>query len=196
MIWHQRPLCSMYDVVQSQSYITTDSQSASPSWCQASIWDPQPIFPILSDYFFRLFWVWWCGLPLWQEVGSVFFSCCRASPVQPFSDLIPMGLMTIVSFHLLWSLWYCSVVTFCWLPWNKINKPLLSNRHLPNVTLFLFSNLFASCRDTFSKWCDGRRCRVEECSVAPLLNKRVKTLCGCREEGAQTKEYYKLRLSN
>jgi hypothetical protein len=30
---------------QSQSYITTDSQSASLSSCQAPIWDPQPIFP-------------------------------------------------------------------------------------------------------------------------------------------------------
>jgi hypothetical protein len=36
--------------------------------------------------------------------------------------------------------------------------------------------------DTFSKWCDGKRGRVEECSVAPLRNKRVKTLCGCREQ--------------
>jgi hypothetical protein len=29
---------------QSQSHITTDNQSASPSWCQAPIWDPRPIF--------------------------------------------------------------------------------------------------------------------------------------------------------
>jgi hypothetical protein len=34
--------------------------------------------------------------------------------------------------------------------------------------------------DTFSKLCVGKRGRVEECSVAPLRNKRVKTLCGCR----------------
>jgi hypothetical protein len=33
---------------QSQSYITTDGQSASPSWSQALIWDPRQIFPILS----------------------------------------------------------------------------------------------------------------------------------------------------
>jgi hypothetical protein len=36
----------------SQSYITTDSQSASLSWCQAPIWDPRPIFSIL---FFIIF---------------------------------------------------------------------------------------------------------------------------------------------
>jgi hypothetical protein len=28
---------------QSKSHITTDNQSASPSWCQAPIWDPRPI---------------------------------------------------------------------------------------------------------------------------------------------------------
>jgi hypothetical protein len=58
-----------------------------------------------------------------------------------------------------------------------------------------FPNLFAICRDTFSKWCVGKRGRVEERSVAPLPNKRVKTLCGCREKRVQTKEKYKLRLT-
>jgi hypothetical protein len=42
--------------------------------------------------------------------------------------------------------------------------------------------------DTFSKWCAGKRGRVEECSVAPLRNKRVKTLCGCQGKGVQAKE--------
>jgi hypothetical protein len=57
--------------------------------------------------------------------------------------------------------------------------------------------LFAICRDTFSKWCVGKRGRVEECSVAHLYNKRVKTLCGCRgkKKRVQTKEKYKLRLT-
>jgi hypothetical protein len=45
-----------------------------------------------------------------------------------------------------------------------------------------------SFRDTFSIWCVGMRGRVEECSVAPLRNKRVKTLCGCWEKKVQTKE--------
>jgi hypothetical protein len=31
---------------QSQSYITTDGQSASLSWGQAPIWDPRPFFPL------------------------------------------------------------------------------------------------------------------------------------------------------
>jgi hypothetical protein len=50
--------------------------------------------------------------------------------------------------------------------------------------------------DTFSKWCVGKRGRLEGCSVAPLCNKRVKTLCCCRgKKRVQTKEKYKLRLT-
>jgi hypothetical protein len=43
--------------------------------------------------------------------------------------------------------------------------------------------------DTFRKCCVGERGRVEECSVAPLCNKRVKTVCGCRGKRVQTKTY-------
>jgi hypothetical protein len=62
---------------------------------------------------------------------------------------------------------------------------------------FLFPNLFAiyiHTLNTISKLCVEKRGRVEECSVAPLCDKRVKTLCGCREKRVQTKEKYKLRL--
>jgi hypothetical protein len=48
---------------QSQSYITTDSQSASLSWCQVSIWDPRTIFPLISLIMFRQLRVCWCGAP-------------------------------------------------------------------------------------------------------------------------------------
>jgi hypothetical protein len=37
---------------QTQSHITTGNQSDSPSWCQAPIWDPRPIF--LSPWDFLL----------------------------------------------------------------------------------------------------------------------------------------------
>jgi hypothetical protein len=43
-----------------------------------------------------------------------------------------------------------------------------------------FPNLFAICIHTISKLCVEKRGRVEECHVAPLCDKRVKTLCGCR----------------
>jgi hypothetical protein len=47
-----------------------------------------------------------------------------------------------------------------------------STCHTLRTFFFRFINLFAICRDTFSKRCGGRRGRVEECSVAPLCNKR------------------------
>jgi hypothetical protein len=49
--------------------------------------------------------------------------------------------------------------------------------------------------NTISKLCVEKRGLVEECSVAPLRDKRVKTLCGCREKRVQTNEKYKLRLT-
>jgi hypothetical protein len=73
--------------------------------------------------------------------------------------------------------------------------PVARQRPRKQIFFFRFPNLFAICRDTFSKWCVGKRGRVEECSVALLCNKRVKTLCSCREKRVQTKEKYKLRLT-
>jgi hypothetical protein len=71
---------------ESRSYITTDIQLASPSRCQAPISDPRPNFPILSSIIFLdSFGFVDVGRPLWRGVGSVLFSFCRASPVQPFS---------------------------------------------------------------------------------------------------------------
>jgi hypothetical protein len=84
-----------WNCCQSQSYITTDGQSASLTWCQAPIWDPRPVLSLLSLIIFRQLWVCWCGAPLWREVGSLVFSFCRASSARPFSDLRPTGLMSI-----------------------------------------------------------------------------------------------------
>jgi hypothetical protein len=88
---------------QNESYITTDSQSASPSWHQAPIWDPRTIFPILPlIIFLDSFGFVDVGRPLWREVGFVLFSFCRESPAQPFSDLSPTGLMNIFYFLCFW----------------------------------------------------------------------------------------------
>jgi hypothetical protein len=50
---------------QSQSYIKTDGQSVSLSWHQAPIWDPWPIFHLLSliTSIFRQFRFCLCGVP-------------------------------------------------------------------------------------------------------------------------------------
>jgi hypothetical protein len=70
-----------------QSYITTDSQLASLSWSQASIWDLRPNFLLLSLIIFRQLQICWCGVPSLKRSW--------ASPVQPFSGLSPTGLMSI-----------------------------------------------------------------------------------------------------
>jgi hypothetical protein len=51
---------------QSQSYIMTDSLSASPSWYQAQTWDPGSILPILSLIIF--FTV--SGLLMWDALSD------------------------------------------------------------------------------------------------------------------------------
>jgi hypothetical protein len=38
---------------QSQSYVTTNGQSGSLSWCEAPIWDPRPIVLLLFSIIFR-----------------------------------------------------------------------------------------------------------------------------------------------
>jgi hypothetical protein len=57
---------------QSQSYITTDGQSDSLSWCQTPICGPWPEFvlPSGSKGFFDV------RHPLWREDGSVVYNCC------------------------------------------------------------------------------------------------------------------------
>jgi hypothetical protein len=48
---------------KSKSKLCFDSQSASLSCCQAPIWDPRPIFHILSLNIFRQLLFCWCGAP-------------------------------------------------------------------------------------------------------------------------------------
>jgi hypothetical protein len=72
-----------------QSYITTNSQSASPSWCQAPIWDPRPIFLPPWNVLVIL------KRPLWREDGSVIYFCCWSLPAQSRSGPSPARLKTI-----------------------------------------------------------------------------------------------------
>jgi hypothetical protein len=61
----------------SQSHITTDNQSASPSWCQVPIWDLRPIFlsPVfLLDSCGLVFCIVFCI--------SVICCCCWSPPAQ------------------------------------------------------------------------------------------------------------------
>jgi hypothetical protein len=53
---------------QSQSYITTNGQSASLSWFQAPIWHPLSIFSLISLIIFRKLRVFYVGRPLRRGV--------------------------------------------------------------------------------------------------------------------------------
>jgi hypothetical protein len=76
---------------QRQSYVTTDAQSASLSWCQAPIWGLWPDFYYCQTV---------AGLLMWDalsdgEDGSVVYICCWCSPAQSFSGPSPVELATI-----------------------------------------------------------------------------------------------------
>jgi hypothetical protein len=77
-----------------KSYIMTDGQSASVSWCQELISDPRPNF-LLSFIIFLTVESVDVGRPFWREVGSIVLSCFWASPAETFLGLSPAGLMTI-----------------------------------------------------------------------------------------------------
>jgi hypothetical protein len=90
-------------ILKSKSKLYYDRQSVgSPSWCQAPVWDPRPIFSFSLWLFLHSWGFVEVGCPLWREVGSEFFSFCRASPAQPFSGLSPTGLMSIVCWFYFW----------------------------------------------------------------------------------------------
>jgi hypothetical protein len=63
-------LCAMWK--PRQSYIMTDSQSTSLSWCQAPIWDPWPNFPLSSIIIFRHLWVVYVGHSLTRSRVCIF----------------------------------------------------------------------------------------------------------------------------
>jgi hypothetical protein len=42
--------------LKSQNFVTTDGQSASLSWCQATIWDPRPDFYCCKTVAYMLMW--------------------------------------------------------------------------------------------------------------------------------------------
>jgi hypothetical protein len=67
---------------QSQSYITTDGQSASLSWNNAHIWGLRPDLYCCQTVagFVHV------GRSFWREDGSVVYKCCWSSPAQSFSD--------------------------------------------------------------------------------------------------------------
>jgi hypothetical protein len=79
------------DCFESESYVTTDGQTASMSWSKAPTWSLRPDLYYLCDSY---------GLVLvGREVGSVFCMCCWPLPAQSFSGPSPLRLETIFYCH-------------------------------------------------------------------------------------------------
>jgi hypothetical protein len=76
---------------QSQSFITTDGQSASLSWCQAPIWNPRPIYLLLSSITFRQLRIWWRRAPSLARgrVCSFQFPICNAFTQNLKANFVP-----------------------------------------------------------------------------------------------------------
>jgi hypothetical protein len=66
---------------QNQSYITTNSQSASPSCCQAPICDPRPI---CQTFVLRQLRVCWCGVPSLTRGRVCNLQCKDASSISSY----------------------------------------------------------------------------------------------------------------
>jgi hypothetical protein len=92
-------LCVAYrilNVSSSQSYIITDGQSASVSWCQAPISDPRPIILLLSLIIFRQLRVHWCVAPSLTRGRVCGFQLSLGIASAVFLGLSPTGLMSII----------------------------------------------------------------------------------------------------
>jgi hypothetical protein len=82
--------------------ISTDSQSASLSWCQAPIWDPWPI--IFSAWnFLRQLRLWYFVAPSLTrgQVCNLLYNCFWALPEQSLLGPSPAELMTLF-YCLIW----------------------------------------------------------------------------------------------
>jgi hypothetical protein len=76
---------------ESESYITTDGQSASLSRNKAPIWGLRPDFYYCQTVASLLMW----GALSDKRTGSVVYNCCWPSSAQSFSGSSPLGLGTI-----------------------------------------------------------------------------------------------------
>jgi hypothetical protein len=127
----------------SQSYLTTDGQSAILSWCQATICDSdQSFFSSLSKSYFDSCAVVVMGLPLWGEVGSLVYSHCWTSPAQCFSGQISVKLA--MKFRLTYTLTQqLKLKLIC--DRQSVGQPVLvSDTHLGPAINFSFSLKFPS----------------------------------------------------
>jgi hypothetical protein len=98
LLYSSLPLYSSRLLLQleSESYVTTDGQSASLSWYKAPIRGLRPdFFPFGIRNTSDNYVLHSVGRPLWREDGSVFCMCRWSLPAQSFSRPCPLGLVTV-----------------------------------------------------------------------------------------------------
>jgi hypothetical protein len=78
---------------KSQSYVTTDGQSASLSWCQAPIWGVRPDLYYCHTVADLLMW----GDLFMTRERAYRLNCCWSSPAQSFLGPSPAGLVTLTT---------------------------------------------------------------------------------------------------
>jgi hypothetical protein len=87
---YSRSVTKMF-ISESESYVTTDSQSASLCWNRAPIWGLQQDFYYCQKVAGFLMW----GALAWRVDGSVVYNCYWPSPAQSFLGPSPVGLVMI-----------------------------------------------------------------------------------------------------
>jgi hypothetical protein len=114
---------------QSQSYIRTDSKSASLCWCW---WNLQPICILLSLIFLRQLWICWYGVPSLNRSRVCSFQFLLTS------SLYKLGMdsveSTISSSSLVWHHTIVAAETWFW-PFPRYSLSLLARPLSCRVTI-------------------------------------------------------------
>jgi hypothetical protein len=118
---------------------------------------------------------------LWYWDSKLTQFCGSEHPALPLSFQISTTFIQVITIQ-----WKQKTVNWNSVQNNKIETIWYTDLKLLHFIyiffLYKFPNLFAICIHTLNtiiKLCVEKWGRVEECSVAPLRDKRVKTLCGC-----------------
>jgi hypothetical protein len=96
-------------LIESESYVTTDGQSASLPWNKAPIWGLRPDF-------------YYCQT-LWREDGPVVYNCCWPSLAQSFLGPGSVGLATMFYCLRFKTSFFCCLLRLAGLRWRYSTPP-------------------------------------------------------------------------
>jgi hypothetical protein len=102
-------------LAESESYITTDGESASLSWNKGLIWGLRPDFYYCQTV---------AALPMWGSLSDerTVYNCFWSSPAQSFSGSSPVVLVTIF-YCLIRDFPFRRLLRFVGLCWRYSNPP-------------------------------------------------------------------------